>query len=175
MKIRKIILILLIILLCCFLLICPVSSQDNEQQTTVNKDKIIAGVIESFANKDNKIAEASLLRIKGLMQDKSMRFIAIKALVFNLGNKNEKVRLRSVQALSRSDMPPRVKEELEKLLTTEKNQSILIAIFNSLAYVGDSDTVLKLKKISKTATDIAIKEFSKSAAMKLEKKLKKNN
>ncbi len=177
-------LIILLFLIFIFTLLVIGCSSDNttttgtntNQQTggkEINRKKIVESLIKSFNNQDTNIAESSLLNLKALMQDKKMRFVAIEALVHNLTNTDNKIRMRCIEALKREDMPPRVKSELEKMIDTEKTQPVLIAIFEALTLVGDKTTIEKLTKIANATKDEVIKEFAQSAIRNIEKRLKK--
>lgn len=149
------------------------TGQSNPEPTKqLNTKKIVDNLVKNFTNPKTKVAENSLLKLKGLMQDKSIRVLAVKALVHNLNHENPKMRMRCAEALGREKLPPKVKEELEKQLSNETNQSVLIALVDALSVTGDESTIEKLRESAKSTNDDILKEYISRKIGELTKEVK---
>jgi hypothetical protein len=147
--------------------------QESGEQQEIRPKKVVGDLIATFDDPNTKIAENALMNLRGIMQDRRIRLVAVKALIHNLSHQDPKMRMRCAQALKREDMPPRARKTLEKMVNTENHASVLVSIFDTLSLVGDEGTIDILKSKSDSTNNEVIKDFADSAVRVIEKRLEK--
>ncbi len=149
------------------------NGEESDKQQAIRPKKIVGDLIDTFDDSNTKKAENALINLRGIMQDRRIRLVAVKALIHNLSHQDPKMRMRCAQALKREDIPPRVKKTLENMVITENNASVLVSIFDTLSLVGDEGTIDILKSKSDITENEVIKDFADSAVRVIEKRLEK--